>query len=160
MQRRLGRDVHARSLSLHACGLGLDGHARVQMIERSEQARRPEQRALHAELASCADYLDDPQRAIALRLAGDAPLIRRRKVRAWHDDDHTHTARHSRHSALLHPVRPAVLCCAVRTFGAGCAAGAIRFGTTASARLVPAVGCARLSFGSAGYSTRYGSAEK
>lgn len=65
--------VHARSLSLRACGFGLDGHARLQMIERSEQARRPEQRALHAELASCADYLDDPQRAIALRLAGDAP---------------------------------------------------------------------------------------
>lgn len=126
------------------------------MIERSEQARRPEQRALHAELASCADYLDDPQRAIALRLAGDAPLIRRRKVRAWHDDDHhAHTARHSRPqcAAASRPTRSAVLCAPSGL------PGAIRFGTMASARLVPAVGCARLSFGSARYSTRYGSAE-
>ena len=63
------------------------------------------------------------------------------------------------HSALLHPVRPAVLCCAHLRGSADVLPGAIRFGTTASARLVPAVGCARLSFGSAGYSTRYGSAE-
>jgi len=131
------------------------------MIERSEQARRPEQRALHAELASCADYLDDPQRAIALRLAGDAPLIRRRKARAWHDDDHTHTARHSRPqcAAASRPTRSAVLCCAHLRGSADVLPGAIRFGTMASARLVPAVGCARLSFGSARYSTRYGSAE-